>query len=239
LLQAPRLEADALPEWFVVREMRGLTAVLHPSKREATPVLRPGTPVVVTFGWPDFVRRLEGLILEGPWDGDVILVRLPKLPEQRAHRRYDESLQVELQVIKEGREVSPPVEGTALDVSAGGIRLVSEVQIEEGSHCFVTVHLPEGMPAVLIGEAVADSSPSDEAEGLETRFRFTTVSEDDRGRLVRQLTTAAKMEERRSEAVAPPNLSGFGFGQRDAFRSEGTAPAEPAESAEATEPVRQ
>src|SRR3954469_25966110 len=85
-LQAPMVGgAPGGPRQFEVVEIRGLTAVLAPIGDEPAPVLRPGIPAVVSFGSADDRRHLDGIILEGPWDGDTVLVRLPKLPERRAH----------------------------------------------------------------------------------------------------------------------------------------------------------
>jgi hypothetical protein len=188
LLQGPLLDRGGrLPERYVVTELRGLIAVLSPAEGESSPVFRPGVPVVVTFGYPEFPRLLEGVTVESAWDPGMLCVRLPKLPEQRAHARYHESLGVEVQMIGDGAATSDPFPADALDISAGGIRLRAAVTMDNKQRCFITMGLPEGQPVIAIGELVADSIRSEDNR-FESRFRFTTVSEDDRGRLVAYLT---------------------------------------------------
>ena len=188
VLQAPTIAGGAgAPQQFEVTEIRGLTAVLSPVGDVPAPVLRPGVPAVVSFG-PDGDRRhLDGIVLEGPWDGDVVLVRLPKLPERRAHPRYEERLSVEIQLIDESPRPSTPLAGKAMDVSAGGLRALVRKFLAAKQRAFVSIEVPDGQPVIGVAEVVSDAVRAHEG-GFEVRFKFTTMADEERGRMLRHLS---------------------------------------------------
>jgi hypothetical protein len=187
LLQAPAAGgASGIPQQFEVTEIRGLTAVLAPLDGEKCPVLRPGVPVVVNFGAVEERRQLDGFVVEGPWDGDVVLVRLPKLPERRAHPRYEEDLEVEVQLLDEGPRSASVFPGRAVDVSAGGLRTHLRKFLTAKQRAFVAIKVPEGQPVIAVAEVVADGLRLKDG-GFEARFKFTTMADDERGRLLRHL----------------------------------------------------
>jgi hypothetical protein len=194
LLQAPASGgASGVPQQFEVSDIRGLTAVLAPVGDEKAPVLRPGVPAVVNFGAPGDKRQLEGIVLEGPWDGDVVLVRLPKLPERRSHPRYEQDLPIDVQLLDEGPQEASVLEGIAVDASAGGLRVHLRKFLPAKQRAFVTITLPEGQPVVSVAEVVADAFRLDDG-GFEARFRFTTFADEERGRLLRHLSGGAPPE---------------------------------------------
>jgi hypothetical protein len=150
-------------------------------------VLRPGVPAVVSFGPEGDRRHLDGIVLEGPWDGDVVLVRLPKLPERRAHPRYEERLGVEVQLIDDTPRATTPLAGKALDVSAGGLRVLMRKFLPAKQRAFVSIEVPEGQPVIGVAEIVSDAIRAQEG-GFEVRFKFTTMADEERGRMLRYLS---------------------------------------------------
>jgi hypothetical protein len=202
VLQAPTLAGGTgSPQQFEVTEIRGLTAVLSPVGDVPAPVLRPGVPAVVSFGPEDDRRHLDGIVLEGPWDGDVVLVRLPKLPERRAHPRYEEHLGVEIQLIEDAPRPTTPLAGKAMDVSAGGLRALVRKFLPAKQRAFVSIEVPEGQPVIGVAEVISDAIRAQEG-GFEVRFKFTTMADEERGRMLRHLSGGMPTTER---APLPPD----------------------------------
>jgi hypothetical protein len=162
-------------------EFRGIYGSLREVDGERVE-LRPGVPVVLRFGEFGPVDRLECVVAEPPADAAVLVLRFPKLPERRTQSRHYENFDVTIQLVDEAfaREIA----GMAVDVSAGGMRMRCEEPLGKGERVFVTIAIPGDLPALAIGEVVADSRDVGNG-GWEVRMRFCTMADDEKGRLIR------------------------------------------------------
>lgn len=170
------------PQRCRVTEMRGVNA--HLVVPEGLPALPRGSPVAVSVPVADGWYRLEGWVVG---TGAEPVVRLTPPPDRRQHRRHSVDLDVELEVLGPPGAPSTIVAARALDVSAGGVRVRVAEPIPTGARAFVVIRLPGGPPVLAIAEALA-------LHGDEVHLRFTTISDDQRGRLVLYMSSARPAE---------------------------------------------
>jgi hypothetical protein len=160
------------PQRCAVVEMRGVNA--HLTTPEGLPALPRGSPVAVSVPVGDGWHRLEGWVAA---TGPELVVRLTPPPDRRQHRRHAVDLPAEVELLGPPGTPSTIVAGRAVDVSAGGARVRVAEPIPTGSRAFVAISLPDGPPVLALAEALA-------LHGDEVHLRFTTISDDQRGRLV-------------------------------------------------------
>ena len=187
-LQTPSLGTEpSTPLRFEVAKMFGLTCALVPLET-GTPVPPAGAPVVVWFEGVEYERRLDAVVLDGSPPPGGVLVRLPKLPERREHERHYEKLRVSVQPIGQSIDETRNLVGLAMDLSVGGVRIWLRETLTGHQPAFLVIGLPDQPPVMAIGESVAESCPAEDG-WHEVRFQFTTISEEERGRLFRYLRT--------------------------------------------------
>lgn len=171
---APRLE---------ITGFRGIYGVLQAVDGD-TPELRPGVPVIIDFTPGDPVDRLECVVAEPPAESTDLLLRFPKLPERRTQSRHFENFEVTVQLIDE--TFAREIQGMAVDVSAGGLRMRCNEQLRANERVFISIAIPNGEAALAIAEVVADARDAGNG-GWEVRMRFCTIADEERGRLIRYI----------------------------------------------------
>jgi c-di-GMP-binding flagellar brake protein YcgR len=98
----------------------------------------------------------------------------------RKHPRY--ALDVRVKLFAEGEEIS----ARTLDISEGGLGLVSPVVIAEGKHYIVKLELP-GISSGLWAEVFEAEIRQQSRSGFRHGFEFVSLSEESRGLLRRYL----------------------------------------------------
>lgn len=172
--------AAVAPEEFRVVEVRIAQAVLQPVNRLPW-ALPAGVPVIARFWAGGRDRTVEALVVQARPDGSV-LVRLPELPDRRTQRRLDVELVVDVEAV-EATAPTAPATCRSLDLSGGGVRLLTRTPMRRGTLAFVCVHLPDEVePVVALAGVLADSVAM--GDGYETRLAFSTIADDQRGRLL-------------------------------------------------------
>ena len=172
---------------FEIVEMYGLTALMKPVA-PSTPLPRAGMPVLVWFDKSEQLRRLEAIVVDGSPPPGCVLVRLPKLPERRQHLRHEEKLRVSVQPIGESADESANLPGVAIDLSVGGCRVRVQEPVPGKQECFLVIGVPDQPPVLGIAESVAESRVVEDG-WHEVRFQFTTIADEERGRLLRYLSS--------------------------------------------------
>jgi hypothetical protein len=188
-LQTPLLGPNTSPTLrFEIVEMYGLTALMRPVD-PATPLPRAGMPLLVWFDQAEQLRRLEAIIIDGSPPPGCVLVRLPKLPERRQHLRHSEKLRVSVQPIGDNAGEAWNLPAVAVDLSVGGARVWVKEPVPGKQECFLVIGIPDQPPTLAIAESVAESRPVEDG-WHEVRFQFTTIADEERGRLTRYLTSS-------------------------------------------------
>jgi hypothetical protein len=168
-----------------ITEFRGIYGVLEPVAGDVElPEFRPGVPIIIEFDPGQPLDRLECVVAEPPAVATepMLLLRFPRLPERRKQARHYENFPVIVQPVDEafGHEI----DAMAVDISAGGLRMRCDEPLRVGQRIFVTMRIPNDLPAIAIAEVVAD--PRDVGHGgWEIRMRFATIADEERGRLIR------------------------------------------------------
>ena len=187
-LQTPALgPGTAGPFRFEIMQLYALTALMRPVDPSA-PLPRASMPVIVWFDKAEQLRRLEAIVVDGSPPAGHILVRLPKLPERREHARHEEKLRVSVQLLGESADDTRNVPAVAMDLSIGGLRVRTQEQIPGKQDCFLVVGIPDQPPILTIGESVADGRRVEDG-WFEIRFHFKTIADEEKGRLLRYLST--------------------------------------------------
>lgn len=160
------------PQRCTVTEMRGVNAIL--AAPQSLPALPVGSPVALNVpvggGW----HRLEGWVVGAR---PALAVRLTPPPDRRQHRRHSVDLEAELEVLGPPGAPTTVVAARALDISAGGARVRVAEPVPDGARAFVAISLPGGPPVLALAEVLG-------LHGDEAHLRFTTISDEQRGRLV-------------------------------------------------------
>jgi hypothetical protein len=142
-------------------------------------VLPSSTPVVVGLTGEHGDSSVEGLVVD-TWTSGHIKVQLSPT-EQRRHRRSRLSLPVELR--RPGQPSPSVLRCSTLDVAAGGLRVRAPEPLLAGERLFAAISLLERDPVLGIVHVVRE--PSAIGDGwFEVGLRFSTISDDHRGRLV-------------------------------------------------------
>jgi len=183
-LHAPLMGGPPSPaRQLEITAFRGIYGVLTPVDGEKVE-LRPGVPVVIKFGPGDPVDRLECVVSDPPAESIELVLRFPKLPERRTQSRHYENFEVTVQLVDE--TFAREIQGMAVDVSAGGLRMRCDEQLSEGERVFLSISIPGELPALAIAEVVADARDAGNG-GWEVRMRFCTMADDEKGRLIRYI----------------------------------------------------
>jgi c-di-GMP-binding flagellar brake protein YcgR len=126
----------------------GRLAVAWPTDRGASVPAKMGQSVVVVIANSDDALYSSEMVVEGGTDRDpAYLVLRPERPWQRAQRRQDVRLPVivrpavTMHLVAGG---SQPIVATITNISAGGLRLRSEQQLEVNDRVYVAFTLPTG-----------------------------------------------------------------------------------------------
>lgn len=99
--------------------------------------------------------------------------------ERRLHPRYIEEVTVRYRDL-EG--LQPSAWGRSRDLSLGGLCLLTETELEVGSHLALEIHIEdEPAPVLALGRVLR----CDESEGCSSGIQFLWVSEEDRANLYR------------------------------------------------------
>lgn len=115
-------------------------------------------------------------MLEGADESGVT----PSVAERRRHKRFIVEVRVRYRDV-EG--VDPSRWGRTRDLSLGGLLLLSNDPIPEGSHLAFEIHVQdETAPVLALGRIVWSSS---EADGCASGVEFLWVSQEDRANLGR------------------------------------------------------
>ena len=171
------------PPKLEITQFRGIYGVMRPVDGEPVE-LRPGVPVVIKFAPGDPIDRLECVVAEPPAESDEVILRFPKLPERRTQSRHYENFDVTVQLVDEA--FAREIQGMAVDVSAGGLRMRCDEALRAGEHLFISIAIPGDIPALGIAEVVADARDVGNG-GWEVRMRFCTMADDEKGRLIRYI----------------------------------------------------
>lgn len=181
--QAVLVDAPPVVGWpreaqrLEVTDLRGLVVSLAPPP--SLPALPRSSPVAVSVPVGGTWHRLEGWVVATGAGG--LQVRLVPPPDRRQHRRHTSELDVELEVLGPPGAPSRIVAGRTLDVSAGGLRARTAEPVPSEARAFVAIALPEGPPVLALGEVLG-------LHGDEVHLRFTTIADEERGRLVLYLS---------------------------------------------------
>lgn len=142
-------------------------------------VLASSTPVVVGLTGERGDSSVEGLVVD-TWTSGHIKVQLSPT-EQRRHRRSRLGLSVELR--RPGQPAPSVLHCSSVDVAAGGLRVRAPEPLVGGERLFAAITLLEREPVLAIVHVVRE--PTAIGDGwFEVGLRFSTISDDHRGRLV-------------------------------------------------------
>jgi hypothetical protein len=181
-LQVPRADGrPAVPIAVEVLDLFGHIATLRP-KDELDAGVRAGAPAMVRLAARTDPFDVEGEVLDVQRDGSF-RVRLALPPERRQHERRHRECRLLVQAVKSASEPALQHHCSTLDISAGGLRVQIPGPLSAGDKMFTTIFLPDEPPVLAMAELI-DAVPLD-GDSHEGRLRFTTISEDERGRLAR------------------------------------------------------
>lgn len=158
---------------------------------DAEVLIDPGTEVILEILRPDGIRRFPAFIRKRiPGTPSTLVVDWPRDVERIQRRndvRVEVALPVELETVGRFPGLPPRIATTTVDLSAGGIRVITPESLPSDVQVRVRLKLPDRDPllahgTVLRGRAIDESATE---KRYWAAIRFTAIDERDRQEIAR------------------------------------------------------
>lgn len=141
--------------------------IASPTRDEAEVPLDPGTTVALEFTTPDAILRYTAKVMERREDPLSLRLSWPN-GEQRIQRREAVRVPIDFQawvaVIRPNGTTAPSIKARCVDISAGGVRLITPELVPFPSDVELTLTLPDAgkhvVDAVVVRSGELQNPPS-------------------------------------------------------------------------------
>lgn len=166
-------------------------APTHRGHEGAEIIVDPGTTLILEVLRSDGIRRFPTIARKRiPGDPSILVVDWPQDIERIQRRndvRVEAAIPVDLELLGRVSALSRRIEAQTIDVSAGGIRVLTTERIPSEVQIRVRIKLPDQSPVVAFGQVLRVHGVDELTE--DKRFwaaiRFTAIDERDRQEIAR------------------------------------------------------